>query len=300
MKPNVFLVGFPKSGTTSVYNSLATHPQVLAPQRKEPGDCKNLSNFDGVGADDYLAIYSTKSDFLVAIDGTTRYSLNPYAAQKIKRFSPEAKIIIGIREPLSYLYSMAFQIEKNTGLERDLLDDINSEENKIWTHLKYVETVNSYFTEFGRDNVYVFTFEELKRSQKELIEKLVKFIGLDQQKTISEVVSNTSKRHKTKMHRALYEAVVLSDVSISVRSKMKKSKVLRELVFPVLRKKMEDATFEVGGTRKRLPLELEKRYRESYRNEVAELSDLLGTDLTSLWSDKNFSYFSNGSSQERP
>ena len=223
MKPNVFSVGFPKSGTTSVYKSLSTHPQVFAPKRKEPGDWENLSNFDGLGADDYLDLYSTTSDFLVSIDGTTRYSLNPRAAKKIKRFSPEAKIILGIREPLSYFYSMAFQIEKNTGVARNLVEDLNSKETKRWTHLKYVETIKSYFDEFGRDNVFIFTHDELKESQKDLLERIILFLGLDPQAAVDEVVSNVSKRHKTAIHRAFYEMFVLSDISRSLRSRLKKS-----------------------------------------------------------------------------
>jgi len=272
---------------------------VLAPRRKEPGDWENLSNLDGLGADNYLALYATTSEFLVAVDGTTRYSLNPLAAKKIKQFSPKAKIIIGIREPLSYFYSMAFQVEKNTGIERDLEEDLKSRGRKKWTHLKYVEILNSYFDEFGRKNVLVFTHEELKINQKDLLKRIVIFLGLDTQIPVSEVVSNVSKRHRTGMHESLYRAFVLSDLSISLRSRLKKSRFLRERVLPVLRKKMEDASFEVGGVRKRLPPALEKAYRESYRNEVAELSDLLGINLASLWSGKDFSYVSNESSQTR-
>lgn len=296
MKPNVFLVGFPKSGTTSIYRSLATHPQVLAPARKEPGDWKDLSNLNGQGTDDYLALYDTTSDVLVAVDGTTRYSLNPLAAKRIKQFSPDAKIIIGIREPLSYIYSMAFQIEKNTGTAPDLAELLRSGES-VWTRLNYVETLKSYFHEFGRENVFVFTYEELKGNQKALLERLVAFIGLDTQVPVSEVVSNVSMRHRTRLHKSLYRALVMSRISTNTRLVLKKSRFLKERVIPVLREKIDGATFEARGQKKRLPQDLEKAYRESYRDEVAELSDLLGVNLTALWSTKDFSYLSDTSSQ---
>jgi len=34
-KPNFFIVGAPKSGTTALYNYLKEHPQVYMPHRKE-------------------------------------------------------------------------------------------------------------------------------------------------------------------------------------------------------------------------------------------------------------------------
>lgn len=290
MKPNVFSVGFPKSGTTSIYNSLATHPQVLAPRRKEPGDWEHLAHFAGEGAEDYLALYGTTSEYPVIIDGTTRYSLNPGAAKVIKSFSPDAKIIIGIREPLSYLYSMAFQIEKNTGIARDLVADLASEETKRWTHIHYVETVGSFFDTFGRQNVLVFTYDELRSSQMQLLKRIVLFLELDPEHPMGEVVSNVSKRHKTGLHGALYKKLVLSDASINLRAKLKKSKFLNETIFPALRNKLEKVTFETGGVRTKLPPDLEKSYRESYRGEIAELSELLGMDLVTLWSTKDFSY----------
>ena len=296
MKPNVFLIGFPKSGTTSIYKSLATHPQVLAPARKEPGDWKDLSNLNGQGTDDYLALFDTNSDVPVAVDGTTRYSLNPLAAKRIKQFSPNSKIIIGIREPLSYLYSMAFQIEKNTGVAPDLAEILRSGES-VWTRLNYVEILESYFHEFGRENVFVFTYEEVKGNQKALLERLVAFIGLDTQEPVSEIVSNVSMRHRTRLHKSLYRALVMSRMSTNARLVLKKSKFLKESVIPVLREKIEGATFEAGGQKKRLPPDLERAYRDSYRDEVSELSDLLGVNLNALWSTKDFSYVSDTSSQ---
>lgn len=296
MKPNVFSVGFPKSGTTSIYNSLATHPQVLAPRRKEPGDWQHLAHFAGEGAKDYLALYASDTAFPVVIDGTTRYSLNPVAAEAIKSFSPDAKIIIGIREPLSYLYSMAFQIEKNTGVARDLVADLASDETKRWTHIHYAETIRSFFEAFGRENVLVFTYDELRSSQKELLQRIVLFLGLDAEHSMNKVVSNVSKRHKTGLHGALYRSLVLSDTSIKLRAKLKKSEFLKEKVFPALRTRMEKATFETGGVRKKLPTDLEESYRESYREEVAELSELLDVNLVTLWSTEDFSYAAEASS----
>lgn len=290
MKPNVFSVGFPKSGTTSIYNSLATHPQVLAPRRKEPGDWEHLQHFDGDGAEEYLALYDATSDRPVIIDGTTRYSLNPDAAHGIKSFSPDAKIIIGIREPLSYLYSMAFQIEKNTGIARDLAVDLATEKTKRWTRIRYVETVQSYFDAFGRENVLVFTHDELRSSQMQLLKRIVLFLGLDPEHPMDAVVSNVSKRPKTGLHGALYKTLVLSDASIKIRTQLKRSKFLKETLFPAMRTKLEKATIETGGVRKKLPPDLEQSYRDSYRAEVAELSELLGVDLATLWSTEDFSY----------
>ena len=44
--PNLFIVGFPKTGTTTLFDTLAQHPDIFPSKRKEPGDWENLHHLN--------------------------------------------------------------------------------------------------------------------------------------------------------------------------------------------------------------------------------------------------------------
>ena len=47
MLPNLFLAGFPKAGTTSLFSWLAAHPEVCGARPKEPGHFLPLRSIYG-------------------------------------------------------------------------------------------------------------------------------------------------------------------------------------------------------------------------------------------------------------
>jgi len=104
--PNLFLVGYPKTGTTSLFSILSKHHNVCSSKLKEPGDCKELKNFDKIHQEqyqEYLNNFNHCEHETYLMEGSTQYILHQHSALKIKNFNPEAKIIIGLREPISYI-----------------------------------------------------------------------------------------------------------------------------------------------------------------------------------------------------
>ncbi|NJL34400.1 MAG: sulfotransferase domain-containing protein [Chloroflexaceae bacterium] len=111
MKPDFFIVGAPKCGTTAMTDYLNQHPDVFVPVVKEP---------DFFGSDltgrryttnlhTYLALFEPGRGKLCG-EGSTAYIISKQAAQEIYNFNPEAKIIIMIRNPVDMLYSLHNQV----------------------------------------------------------------------------------------------------------------------------------------------------------------------------------------------
>ena len=120
-KPNLFLIGAPKSGTTSLASILASHPQIFIPDIKEP------RFFDAHVYYDYEEDYPYKNisqylnlyDSIESSNSTYRLDasvFNMYSEKSIKsilELSPDSKFILIIRDPLSASKSMFSQRQKH-------------------------------------------------------------------------------------------------------------------------------------------------------------------------------------------
>ena len=108
VKPNFFIVGAPKCGTTAMYTYLDAHP-VFMPDRKEPhffgSDLEHLP-IDARSRDEYLGLFAPAGDKKRIGEASVYYMISHTAAQEIAAFNPAAHIIIMLREPVDMLHSL--------------------------------------------------------------------------------------------------------------------------------------------------------------------------------------------------
>ena len=103
-----FIVGAPKAGTTSLHHYLKQHPDVYVPERKEmhffsqPEVLNTYYETEEMvkSSDEYEKHYEDASNEQICGDITPSYLYNNNAANRIYSFSPEAKIIIILRDPV--------------------------------------------------------------------------------------------------------------------------------------------------------------------------------------------------------
>lgn len=121
-RPNLFIVGAQKSGTSALAGWLSQHSQVCMSFPKEPGFLafgeSGYPFLDGYGnaapasqyvvSDEraYINLFShaTPQQSVVG-EASTWYFALPGTAQKIKSYSPGAKIIVILRNPVDRAYS---------------------------------------------------------------------------------------------------------------------------------------------------------------------------------------------------
>ena len=129
--PNFFLVGAMKAGTTAITNQLARHPEVFICPVKEPNyfssdldlEEEYAVDYEAAGASGragippgvhsgvvrderrYLSLFSGWRDEKIGGDCSTSYLYSAAAAGNIRRISPEAKILIILRNPVDRAYS---------------------------------------------------------------------------------------------------------------------------------------------------------------------------------------------------
>lgn len=115
--PNLFIVGSPKCGTTSLVDSLGMLSTIFIPMIKEPNHflSKRSSSLALCISkrEKYLKLYKNAFNYRYRIDASTSYFIDHNSPLKIKEFNPDAKIIILIRDPIERAFSH-FKMEKNT------------------------------------------------------------------------------------------------------------------------------------------------------------------------------------------
>jgi len=112
VKPDFFLVGAPKCGTTALFQYLCMHPSVYSPSTKEPNYfCEDFPGVRGPRTEsDYLSLYEEAAITGQCVgDASVVYMYSAVALQKIYDFNPAAKIIFMLRNPVDMVYSLHSQ-----------------------------------------------------------------------------------------------------------------------------------------------------------------------------------------------
>jgi hypothetical protein len=114
-KPNFFMVGAPKCGTTAMSEYLRQHPNVYMSDPKEPGFFSNdVAPSACESLDEYLGLFSdaTPNQSIIA-EASTRYLWSKSAIHEIRKFEPEAKIMVMLRRPSDMVYAFHSELVKN-------------------------------------------------------------------------------------------------------------------------------------------------------------------------------------------
>ena len=121
-RPDFFIIGAPKCGTTALSEYLREHPRIGFSQPKEPvyfcTDFPRVRNF--TEESDYLEQcfgHCRQADNLAIGEGSTAYFYSTQAVGNILRFDPAARFIIMLRNPLDMI--PALHAQKLLSLEED-------------------------------------------------------------------------------------------------------------------------------------------------------------------------------------
>lgn len=114
MKPNSFVIGAPKCGTTAIASYLSEHKDVFFSKPKEP-----LFWSKDLGIETLSLVPETLKQYEEFIaEGSTAYLRSPTAVMNILKYLPHAKFIVMLRDPSEVAY--AYHMEQLlTGLERE-------------------------------------------------------------------------------------------------------------------------------------------------------------------------------------
>lgn len=193
--PDFFIVGAARSGTTSLYQYLAQHPDVYMPANKEPHWFSRVRRLPGLGShpvtseQEYLRLFRRQNREAVAGEASTSYLWDKEAPYRIKEAVPHAKVIAILRHPVERAYSH-YLLDVQAGKQhlpfRQALEQAYRAEAKGWgiTDLYidlgfYAEQLRRYFEAFDRTRIQVFLHEDLIGDRRALLGSLMEFLEVD-------------------------------------------------------------------------------------------------------------------------
>jgi len=199
-RPNFFLVGAPRSGTTAMYALLKQHPEVYLAILKEPhffGTDLTVQPHTIRDPDLYFGLFADAGDRKCVGEGSVWYLSSTRAAREIRELSPEARILVLLREPAEMAWSL-YHLYCRTGNEElpGFKEALAAQEERLEGRripassyfpegLQYLEAaraadkVGRFFSAFGRERVRVVLFEDFRRDNAKVYREVLEFLEID-------------------------------------------------------------------------------------------------------------------------
>lgn len=191
-RPNLFVVGAAKSGTTSLWAHLGAHPDVFMSQLKEPHHFSR-GGLPGQPAvkdpDAYAELFAGAAGFRYRGEASPSYLWDAQTPLRLRAAAPDARIVISLRDPVDRAYAnywthVGIGVEPRTfagAVEAELAaDDVDLAATPAphVTRGFYDEQVARYLDVFGEATL-VLLFDEFVADVRGTMGRVFRWLGLD-------------------------------------------------------------------------------------------------------------------------
>ncbi|WP_234571626.1 sulfotransferase domain-containing protein [Rhodohalobacter sp. 614A] len=305
LKPNLFIVGQPKSGTTAFYEFLKSHPDIYLPPQKEihyfckdfhkeneryHGECLH---FTYRTEPEFLSLFVDQNGEKVIGEASVNYFYSEVAAQNIHNFNSDSKILIFLRNPVDFLKSWhAHSLLTNGETYESLEDALNAEERRkngddltqiikvpsylFYTErLHYVKHLKRFLDVFPKEQIKVIIYDDIVLNIGEVYKEILSFLDVDKDFEPDFKVINSRKKIRFKsVLRFTKFPKVKKLMNLAISRKIRQNIGLQKLF-----KKIFLVPFDKYPENENLEKDIKKKFEE----EVIQLSDILDRDLKGLW-----------------
>jgi hypothetical protein len=277
VKPNFFIIGAARSGTTSLYAYLDQHPEIFFSPVKEINFFSNpkiwRKSFKW-----YESHFNKAKNVKAVGEASTSYTVSPFlkeAPQRISDYRPDAKIIYIVRDPINRLISH-YMHRVHRGLERRPFSEIikNIEHEPTAWQGKYNYQLEQFLKLFNRKQVLILSFDNLHKSSQRTVRDIFSFLEIDSDFPVLNI-ENIFNSSSGTLRRSSLGIHILNFYRRYVEQKR----------IPFLIKKQFFKLSEIGSVKQNKPSLTDSEYQtllEFYQQDSYKLSDNFGID-TSDW-----------------
>ena len=298
MKPNFFMVGTAKAGSTSLVSYLRGHPNVFMSTPKEPhyfaSDLPGLQVVDDLPS--YLALYQEANEtHRIVGECSNFYLYSKTAAAGIREFNPDAKIVVTLRNPIDMVHSAHAQF-------LHLRDETIVDFTEAWlacearragrlvpsktrsAHLLlydqialYAEQLKRLYAYFPADQVHLVVFDDLVADTPGVYRRLLKFLELPDDGRTEFPLQNRNRRHRS---------LFIGEWSMHPPAKLVAAANLLKRVAGIEKlnflRKIRQAN-DIVEPRQPIPAAIRTQIQATYAKDVRELSTLTNLPLDKRW-----------------
>jgi hypothetical protein len=271
-RPNLFIIGAAKCGTTSLHDFLALHPDVFMSEPKEPGYFAPEVAYYPREEAWYLDLFRDAGDALVVGESSTHYTKLPLfqgVPARIAAWAPEARLIYLMRDPVKRAISHYWHNLRKFEERRPLLAAMRERPEYV-AFGDYRMQIEAYLEHFSRERLLLLTFEEMVSDPATALEGVLTWLGLGPMEPLELPASNVRPEEIQRLRGR------------GMLWKFAKSRTWERLhhwvpqVVKELGREMAIAPADVDRDQER---RAEEYLRPIMREKVAALSELLGRDF---------------------
>ena len=292
MLPNFLCIGAQKAGTTSLYNQLKQHPDIYLSEKELHFFNKKIEFDRGISY--YEQYFNGHSDQKVIGEFTPDYSVYSFCPKRIKdTIGADVKILFLIRQPVMRAYSQynhyrVLNAEGASSFE-DVLQlndrEIQANEYNSWDDPKYYvgrglyyEQLKRYIDMFGKQNILTIRFEDLISKNKDQLDRIYNFLGVDKHFKYTFENNNQTQIPKNKFTNKL---LYLSRRSFSKKLINSIKFIIPESLFQKIKKKFFSKTISLPEKlENQKVIELTQKY---FIQDIKKLEVLIDEDLSSWY-----------------
>jgi hypothetical protein len=307
--PDFFIVGHQKCGTTALYAMLQEHPQIYMPAEKEPRFfVEEMRPEPRAGRrptrpttlEEYLSLFADAGPQQRAGEASPQYLRYPEVPAAIAELQPDARIIVLLREPASFLRSFHGQmlhnrVETEKSFEKAVaLESARRRGERLprgcrrqgWLlytdHVRYAEQLRSFHASFPPEQVLVLIYEDYRRDNEAVVREVLRFLEVDDSLPVEQV--DTKPLRDLRSQR-------LHDLTVSLQEARRNPAAATPALRAIARLTPDPLREALGSSWRgfiyRPRVEPSEAFmldlRRRFKGEVEAISEYLDRDLVSLW-----------------
>ena len=219
-KPNFFIVGAAKAGTTALRNYLEQHPEIyFSPIKETHFFSKDIDSFNfrdefkakvntSKGAhqkfitnqEEYLTLFTGVKEESVIGEATASYLYSQKAAGNIYQFNPNSKVVIILRDPIKRAFSHYLMDKRMSFTDQSFLEAVKEDISKtkkgwgisnLYIELGlYYQQVKRFLEIFPSNQLLILYHEDLQKSPPATLAQITAFLGIK-----SDYFFDTNQKH---------------------------------------------------------------------------------------------------------
>ena len=242
-KPNFFIPGAAKSGTTSLHELLDIHPDISMSKEKEPVYWNNklFNEFENLEISRYLNLF--EQEVKIKGESTTSYMYYDNFIKNVKdNFHQPPKFIFILRNPIDR-YISHYNWLKGLGKEKRRIDKIIEEDRYLdfkeyndypkqyYQFGLYYKWISRFIENFGKENIKIVTFEKLISERLNILNSCYEFLGVNKMDSVNFIKSNKTNKvifpsmyhflRKSSIGKMKYTSISKYFVPKKIRTKIK-------------------------------------------------------------------------------
>ena len=277
MKVNTFIVGAPKTGTTSLYYYLNQHTNVCMSSIKEPNffSAKEVNSLfyksqivDEIN--EYHKLFSQNKKQIIG-EASVSYLFFDEVPNRIYKYNPKAKIIILLRNPIERALSH-YLMDFRLGFCSENFEDIIAHPEIFPQYYQQYLELGNYFLQlkryinvFNENQLSIVFYDDLKSDSQKVMKHIFSFLEIEFQ-DLDYSIQNS----------------FLSPSNIFV-SELYKFNSLRKIVkslFPEPFLSLVKSIFFSNNSKPTFSDSIIKQLNAYYKSDIVELEKLLNKDLS--------------------